>query len=200
MVHNRNMRTGRPRQFNQDRALSAATTQFWRQGYAATSLQDLLQAMRLSKSSLYQSFGSKDQLFALCIEQYQTDLDEQLRRMLSEADSGQQFVETLLSAIVAEASSPERKGCLLVNTANELAGQQPAVATAVNRGFNRIKAVIEQAFYQDLQVGKLPEDFDVDAASDYLVSGISGLRTMVKAGVDQHRLERVVAKLGSQLK
>ena len=63
-VHNLGMTTGRPRQFNEEQALEAAMEQFWAVGYEATSLQDLLRVMKLSKSSLYQTFGSKHDLFS----------------------------------------------------------------------------------------------------------------------------------------
>ncbi len=61
------MSIGRPLQFDPEQVLDAAMQVFWASGYDATSLQDLLQAMRLSKSSFYQTFGSKQQLFERCL-------------------------------------------------------------------------------------------------------------------------------------
>ncbi|MCX4186510.1 TetR/AcrR family transcriptional regulator [Methylophaga sp. OBS4] len=180
--------------------MSQATLQFWHGGYAATSLQDLLNCMHLSKSSLYQSFGNKEQLFVRCLEHYQQQLGEDLTKQLQQTGSGLGFIRDLLASVTAEASSAQRKGCLLVNTANETACRQPAIAQAVNRGFGTIRSVITQALIRAREQGELAVDSDVEQLSDFLVSGISGLRTMVKAGMDKEKLDKVAAMLLATLK
>jgi TetR/AcrR family transcriptional repressor of nem operon len=65
-----NMNLGRPLEFNPATVLDAAIEVFWRKGYVATSMLDLLEAMDLSKSSLYQTFGSKQKLFERCLARY----------------------------------------------------------------------------------------------------------------------------------
>ena len=79
---------GRPLEFDPNAALEAAMHQFWSKGYEHTSLQDLVTAMNLSKSSLYQAFGSKQQLLQRCLGRYADQFAAQLRQGLADAPSG----------------------------------------------------------------------------------------------------------------
>jgi TetR/AcrR family transcriptional repressor of nem operon len=194
------MTIGRPRQFNAEKAITQATQQFWRGGYTATSLQDLVDCMGLSKSSLYQSFGNKEALFISCIDNYQATFNEELAELLKSSASGLEFIEQLLESVIQEVNSNERKGCLLVNTANELGIKDPIITAAIERGFNAVRITIKMALQKAIVGGDVPQNADIDALSAYLVVGISGLRTMVKAGADYEKLHRVTQILLNSLK
>jgi len=194
------MTIGRPRQFNADKAITQATQQFWRGGYTATSLQDLLDCMSLSKSSLYQSFGNKETLFISCIDNYQAIFNKELSELLKSSSSGLKFIEQLLESVIQEVNNSERKGCLLVNTANELGAKNPIITVAIERGFNAVRITIKKALEKAILEGDLPQNADLDDLSAYLVVGISGLRTMVKAGAEYKNLHRVTQILLNSLK
>lgn len=194
------MNIGRPRKFNADKAIAQATQQFWRGGYTATSLQDLLDCMSLSKSSLYQSFGNKEALFISCLDNYRTTLNKDLLQLFKSSHSGLGFIEQLLESVIQEAKSSEQKGCLLVNTANELGSKNSIITAAIERGFNSIRSTIKSALEKAILEGDLPENADIDDLSTYLVVGISGLRTMVKAGTKYEKLQRVSEMLISSMK
>jgi TetR/AcrR family transcriptional repressor of nem operon len=66
-------------QFDPGQALASAMSLFWRKGYEATSLQDLLKATGLSKSSLYQTFGSKRALFERSLDLYRREMVARMR-------------------------------------------------------------------------------------------------------------------------
>lgn len=194
------MAIGRPRQFDEDKSLDAAMVQFWRHGYASTSMQDLLNTTGLSKSSLYQSFGNKSHLFSSCLDRYQQQLINDLDQQLASSPSGKQFIKNLLDAVISEATAQHRNGCLLVNTANELAGFDAEIAKAVERGFGKIRSVIARALLKAQQANEIAADIDTETMADFIVSGISGLRTMVKSGASQDRLKRVSKMLLNSLK
>ncbi|HEB27755.1 MAG TPA: TetR/AcrR family transcriptional regulator [Porticoccus sp.] len=129
------MTSGRPREFDIDRALEAATQQFWTVGYEATSLQDLLKTMRLSKSSLYQTFGNKHELFVRCLDHYEQTMASVLSEQLVNSISTEQFLHDFLEGVISEAKTRgTRKGCFLVNTANELSQRDAVIAKAVSTG------------------------------------------------------------------
>lgn len=200
MVHNENMNIGRPRQFDAEKAVASAMNQFWTEGYFATSLQDLMGCMSLSKSSLYQSFGNKERLFVQCIKHYELQLDQMLKARMANASSGLEFMRSLIDSVIAEAENPNPRGCLLVNTANELAGREEAIAQAVSHGLIKIKTNLKTALVRARDEGDIAADTDLDQASDYFVAGISGLRTMVKAGADRESLSKVADMMMQTLK
>jgi len=186
------MAYGRPREFDIDRALEAATQQFWAVGYEATSLQDLLKSMGLSKSSLYQTFGNKHELFVRCLDHYQQSMVDKLNEQLNSSDSVKQFIGNFLEGVIAEAkNSSGRKGCLLVNTANELSQRDADIAKAVTDGTGNVAKLFQQA----IELGKQKKEISVDTSTEhlvsYLITAISGLRTMIKAGAETSTLKPV---------
>ena len=106
------MNAGRPREFKTEQALEDAMQQFWRVGYEATSLQDLLEAMHLSKSSLYQTFGSKHELFLRSIDFYQQSLVYECQKSLDNSRTSKVFFKHLFESVIAEATLKKKKGCL----------------------------------------------------------------------------------------
>ncbi|MEZ4652849.1 MAG: helix-turn-helix domain-containing protein [Candidatus Eisenbacteria bacterium] len=103
------MGIGRPLEFDPEVALKNATELFWRRGYEATSLQDLLGATGLSKSSLYQTFGSKHELFEQCMSAYRHRLVRDLRERLDASPCGLRFIESVLLEVAKEAGTKEAR-------------------------------------------------------------------------------------------
>ncbi|WP_438957502.1 TetR/AcrR family transcriptional regulator [Porticoccus sp.] len=195
------MNLGRPREFDIDRTLESATRQFWAVGYEATSLQDLLRVMRLSKSSLYQTFGNKQQLFIQCLDHYRKSMVVQLEEKLAANNSAKGFLREFLEDIVAEAQQKTgRKGCLLVNTANELSHRIPEVQLAVAEGAGAVLKVFHRAMELAVEQGDIASSASLESLVNFYFSGASGLRTMVKAGVDKRELEPVVALIMDSIK
>lgn len=189
------MNQGRPREFDIDRALQCATQQFWSAGYEATSLADLLRVMKLSKSSLYQTFGNKEALFIRCLEYFQVTMANDLLGKLHNARSPRQFLADYLDGVIDEANRKSaRKGCLLVNTANELAQRNVPVRDAVASGGEQMIKVFSSAIELAKARGEIRSSQPVEDLAKYFFSSVSGLRTMVKAGASRAELEPV-AKL-----
>ncbi len=187
------MTYGRPKEFDVDRALEAATQQFWAVGYEATSLQDLLKAMNLSKSSLYQTFGKKYDLFIRCLEHYQQSMVNELNTQLTNSISPKQFLSDFLEGVISEAkTNATRKGCFLVNTANELCQRDAGVAEAVSCGTRNLAEVFHRAIEQGKNQKKINTNMPTESLVDYLMTSVSGLRTMIKAGADRDTLNPVI--------
>lgn len=158
-------------------------------------MQDLLRVMLLSKSSLYQTFGSKQALFIQCLDHYQQSMTDKLLDGLADSASSKQFLRNFLEEVVAEAGAKTKagkKGCFLVNSANELSQRDSDVRKAVATGSAHVATVFRRAFEQAVAQGEMPEPASLDALVDYFITAVSGLRTMVKAGMKKEDLLPVV--------
>jgi len=188
-----NMNIGRPLEFDPETALDAAVDLFWRKGYESTSLQDLLAVMDISKSSLYQAFGSKQKLFGLCMRRYQDGLTSLLRQRLVAADSGRSFITGFLHSVLDEVNAPDGpRGCLVLNTANEFAQRDPGVACEVAQGIERFRGVLLNAVERAQREGDIDPKRDPAILASYLVSSMSGLKTLAKAGADVNILKGII--------
>lgn len=189
------MSPGRPLEFDPDEALDAAVEVFWGRGYEATSVSDLLDAMALSKSSLYQAFGSKQQLFERCLVRYADGLSKRMRAALDASSSGRTFIEETFLSVAETARSPAgARGCLVANSASELGQREPALAGPVADGLARFARIFLEAVTRAQGAGEIPAKADPRALASYLVACMNGLRTMIKAGADR-RTARSMVKL-----
>lgn len=189
------MSLGRPLTYDPDTVLDAAMEVFWSHGYEATSLSDLLSAMGLSKSSFYQAFGGKKELFLRCVERYRERIGRLLRETFAGSSSALAFIEKVLLSSVNESRQPMalRRGCLLMNTATEFAQKDSEVAFQVARGFEGLRAILTEAVQRGQSEGDIAPDLDPDKAASYLISSLGGLKTVVKGGADERRIRDIVA-------
>lgn len=188
------MAVGRPLNFDPDTALDQALGVFWRQGYEGTSLADLLEATSLSKSSVYQAFGSKQALFARCLERYSSNLLERLEADLATARSGRAFIEQLFTSVARTARTPAgEKGCLIGNSAHEFGQSEPNLSGRVSASLDRLTVVFGRAVRRGQAEGDISAQADAQALAAYLVGAMNGLRTMIKAGLGRRGAAAMVA-------
>jgi TetR/AcrR family transcriptional repressor of nem operon len=184
---------GRPLEFDPEVALDAAVQVFWRQGYEATTMTDLLAAMSLSKSSLYQTFGSKQQLFERCLARYVDWLSAKMAKELAGSESGRSFIEDTFQAVANTAQQSEgARGCLIANSANEFGQREPTLAIPVADGLQRFSRVFMEAVQRAQSEGSISAEADPRAMANYLLGTMNGLRTMIKAGADKRSAKGMV--------
>jgi TetR/AcrR family transcriptional repressor of nem operon len=116
---------GRPREFNVEDAVSAARDLFWKQGFAGATLSDLERAMRLSRSSLYQAFGTKEELFVGALASYVDGFVNRLLGPMEAPNATEQDVIDFFRALGSRFRHDRlaNHGCLWVNSIVEFSGQ-----------------------------------------------------------------------------
>jgi TetR/AcrR family transcriptional repressor of nem operon len=115
-------RVARPRSFDEDKALDAAIACFWSRGLEATSVRDLAEHMGIQGPSLYNAFGDKRTLFARALERYATrTMRERIARLEGQHDPKTAIRTFVQDAIERSVADRHRCGCLLVNSALEVA-------------------------------------------------------------------------------
>lgn len=132
----------RPQVFNQQQVISKAIECFWLKGYSETTMSDLLQAMNISRSSFYNSFGDKRQLFELCLETYGQQAQQIASMTLGGSTlSGLKAIKQfLMLVLVTPVSDLSKRGCLLVNTIAETAMVDQALNAQASALMSPVKA------------------------------------------------------------
>ncbi len=129
----------RPREFDIADAVEKAMNAFWARGYNGTSLPDLLDAMKITRGSLYKAFGSKKQLFLQSLALYDDHYVKPSVAMLQDVSmSGEHRLEKVFSGSVAVVENGDRRGCLLCNTSAGASSEDGEIASIVNDQLDRL--------------------------------------------------------------
>jgi TetR/AcrR family transcriptional repressor of nem operon len=182
----------RPKAFDRDQALEDAMNVFWVKGYEATSLEDLLRAMKIGRQSLYDTFGDKRALFLAALERYRHLTDGFVRSCMADAPSVKAGIRRLFMQVVDEPEHHKRRGCLLVNSAVELAPHDADAARIVAAGQRAAERIFRQGLELARERGELAEGRDLRALARYLVSALQGLRVMAKGNPPPAALRDIV--------
>ncbi|MGF1424991.1 TetR/AcrR family transcriptional regulator [Kitasatospora sp. LaBMicrA B282] len=184
----------RPRGFDLNHALDAAMATFWDNGYAATSAQDLVDSTGLGRGSLYNTFTSKHDLFEAALRRYDSEWTTRLVSLLEEGDGpARSRIRTVLLSVVEEenAEQPAHRGCLVVNSAMELAGRDPQVTELVRGTFARMATALTVCVEQGIRDGSIEAGHEPRVLALFLLNSMYGLRVLGKAS-DRESMLRIV--------
>jgi TetR/AcrR family transcriptional repressor of nem operon len=184
----------RTKEFEPGEALDAAMQLFWRNGYAATSIRDLLDGMGIGYGSLYNTFGDKHALFLACLDRFRELRTSWIDEVLEDSGlSGIEGIEEVFRRTVDGLVGFEpRRGCLLANTAVELGPHDAEVAAKISRYVRHTEAVFERAVIRAQEAGEIPADRDPRALARFLVNALHGMRVLARVGTDRAVLEDAV--------
>lgn len=190
----------RPAEFDRQDVLEKAMNVFWRTGYSATSISDLVDATSLKPGSLYGAFQSKRDLFLEVIDTYANRSLERVSNALSESDSPLENIETFFKRFASDLSNDEiGKGCLLVNTLLELATEDEEVRARVSHYFDQLEKHFENTIIQAQKLGQLDKNKEPEVLATYLMTSIWGLRVLSGKRPDSKTFDKVIQQTLSTL-
>jgi TetR/AcrR family transcriptional repressor of nem operon len=183
-------RTGRPRTFDQEQALERATELFWRRGYEATSMQDLVDELGLSRSSIYGAFGDKHALYLRALERYLDAAVLATAERLRGTDAPVRATLRLWLHDMARdlCRQEDRRGCFMVNAATELGRHDPDAGLRLERAFTTLHDTFAAAVRRGQETGELPAELDTQAAASFLLTTVVGLRARGRTSVTEQEL------------
>ncbi|MEO4177982.1 TetR/AcrR family transcriptional regulator [Acinetobacter pittii] len=178
----------RTKEFETDEIADAAMQVFWRRGYAATSVQDLVDGTGLSRSSLYSTFQNKQGLYQKALQRYELLTTLNNVKLLSGSGSPKALIRQLLINLVKdELSDPEHKGCLVANACLELAGHDEDVAQFVVSNLQKLQHALENLFIKAQKSGEISSTQNPQALASFFVNTIQGLRVLGKGSPHEQR-------------
>ncbi|MEV5909575.1 TetR/AcrR family transcriptional regulator [Streptomyces chartreusis] len=180
----------RTKEFDPEAALQAALELFWRRGYEATSMSDLVEHLGIGRASLYATFGNKHELYLKALERYDRTGLPPIVRELSQPGPALPAVRSVVRRYAAEATDARLRlnGCMITNTAAELGPHDPAAARHVERNWDQLEAVLHSALVRAQAQGELPAGRDPLTLARMLLVLLQGLRVVGKASADPARV------------
>ncbi len=166
---------------------------FHEKGYNATSMQDLVDASQLNRSSIYNSFGNKLSIFLECLRMYQGYLTRETSSILMQSSNSFDAISSIFNLFYGyTVADKDNKGCLLSNCVSEMANQNNQITTFLKHHQNAMLGLFEDLIYQGQQSGEINKNMTHKAYAAYLYSSIQGLRNVGILLNDKRKLKSII--------
>jgi len=181
------------KRFDPDEVLERAMELFWARGFEATSAQDLVDAMQINRGSLYDTFGSKRDLYRQALERYLTRDRDRLVAVLDDARPPQDALARLLADDADSlARDPQHRGCFLANACLDLDPDDDDLRALVSAALDERRSILAEALGAAQRRGELAERADPDALAAFLVGVMQGLRLVGKTTADRRAMQQII--------
>jgi TetR/AcrR family transcriptional repressor of nem operon len=183
----------RTRTFDPSTALSTAVDLFSSKGYSDTSMDDIVRATGVSRYGLYGTFGNKRELFEQALDRYAEGMGKQSFLRLLEPDVSLSHIRTIFDERVADmCCTEERKGCLFIHTAMQLAPDDEELRGVLKTFMKRMSKAFEVGLESAKEKGEVRADLDLRAAGQLLTSTMLGLVVLGRTGFGREALAGIV--------
>lgn len=191
----------RTKVFDEQVVLDKAMNLFWQKGYNATSAQDLVDHLGISRSSLYDTYGDKHSLFVKSLKQYRKERIDPVIRNVEDAEDIEAYIRSIFELVNEEAlSENSSKGCFMVNSAVELAPVDEEVAAIANSIMHDMENTVCKAIEKGQREGLFTTAYPARSLARFIFNSLNGLRVTVKFDADKKLFDDVVNVCLSALK
>ena len=191
----------RTREFDETEVLDKAVDLFWLKGYNATSANDLVKGLGLSRSSIYATFTDKRTLFIKSLDRYRKRNVKQILSMVQQSDDILKTIAEIFKLIVSQDITAKiPKGCLMVNTGVEMAPHDNEIAKIIHENGQDIENTFKVAIEKGQALGQIPRSYDAEALARFIHNNIVGLRVAVKSNTEGKVLDDIMKICLSVLK
>jgi len=179
--------------FDEDAVLEKATELFWKNGYTATSIQDMVDHLGINRASLYDTFGGKRSLFIKAFAAYRMGNAVKVRKFFAaHPDVRKGLRDFMCLSIRNTLQDADRKGCLVVNTTTELIPGDDEIRAVLEENKN----VMQQLFLDYLQTGvddgQIDADKDLEAIVSLIYTVHNGMQVVAKVESDRNKLNTTI--------
>jgi TetR/AcrR family transcriptional regulator, transcriptional repressor for nem operon len=183
----------RPREFEEVAVLEAAVQCFWVRGYEATSVRDLAEKMGITGASLYNAFGDKRTLYRRALDHYvEQSFGDRVGRFEGNF-APREAIEAFFDEIIARSlGDTERKGCMLVNSALEMAPHDPEFQSVVAEVLVQVEAFFRRCAAAGQRSGTITTSQSADDIARLLLSVLLGIRVLARTRPERALLEGLI--------
>ena len=183
---------GRLKAFDVNDVLDRAVDCFWQHGYEATSVRDLADRMGIGGASLYNAYGDKRALFVTALARYaDRSMRERIAR-LEKSGRPKEAIRAFLAEIIDRSlEDPDRKGCLLVNSALDVAPHDAEIGRVIAGCFGELRAFFRRNLEAARAAHQVPRQTDLDELAGHLLGVVLGVRVLARTGANRAQLDAV---------
>ena len=180
--------------FDRDAVLDRAMNLFWKQGFEATSVQQLVEATGINRGSIYDTFGDKRALFIQALSRYADKSAMKRLEILNSTDKPLDGIRAFFDAIIAASGADETKrlGCLMTNCAIEMSVRDPEIGDMLRDRLAHVETAFHKLLKRARQGGDIPKTQNIKALARFLTSTIQGVRVLARAGSEPEMLRQIV--------
>lgn len=183
----------RTKDFNEDEVLEKALGIFWQKGYSGTSMQDLVDGLGISRSSLYDTYTDKHNLFIKSLERYREKTAGEMIQLINDTTSPKTVIKKILQSAVNESLFDKvARGCFIVNTCVENVTNDKAIAKLVQENMQDVENAFFLAVKKGQELGEIASQQEARALARFMINTINGIRVAAKAGVDKKVYDDIV--------
>jgi len=181
---------GRSREFDENVVIQKAMELFWEQGYEKTSLSDLVEHMGIHRRSLYDTFGDKHTLFLRTIDCYNELIKNKIQTVILHAETAKQAMQFIFDFMI-EGYQDRQWGCLIVNSATEMALRDKDVEEKIEEVFMQTEHFLAELVRKGQQTGEFSCDYDAEVLSEILQNTLLGIRVHLRTSASKEKLHRI---------
>jgi TetR/AcrR family transcriptional repressor of nem operon len=186
--------------FDIDKTLDAAMHVFWQRGYQRTSMQNLIKSMGINPGSIYGTFGNKRDLFVSVLRHYYEELVARFNQVAADKSPDEAVLEVFEFILKEKQENPDHcNGCLLVNTALEVAPHDEEISQLVVEAFNSLRGYFSENISRGQSTGQINSALDIDKTVDCLVALTLGLRVAVRLPYRDGQIRNVIEQIETML-
>jgi TetR/AcrR family transcriptional regulator, transcriptional repressor for nem operon len=184
----------RPIEFDENKVLTNAMEQFWKEGFEASSVQKLLDCTGINRGTLYNSFGDKDTFFKSCVDQYNSLVEKQIAASLKNEKLGAwDAIQAYFDESVSGVSNKHRSmGCLLVNSICESINYDKEMRKVVRGSLATIRKALLARLKEAHKNKKMKKGISAEFAADVLMNTFHGIRVNSRDGKNAKQLNELL--------
>ncbi|MEM9362453.1 MAG: TetR/AcrR family transcriptional regulator [Bacteroidota bacterium] len=184
----------RTKQFDEKEVLNKAVELFWKKGFHATSMQDLVSHLGINRASLYDTFGGKEELFKKAFQEYRNSSSDTVKRLLTGESSVKVGFEKLFDFAIQETVNDEsRKGCFVVNTTTELIPGDESIQSILCENLENGAEMFASVIQDGIDRGEIDGSKNAKDIGLMLFTFYNGFRVVSKIDANPENLQSMVA-------
>ncbi len=179
--------------FDKEVVLDRIMQLFWKKGYHDTSMQDIVEISGLGRSSIYNSFGSKREIFLAVLSRYQKEMKSHFQDKIASISNPLEAIESILlwNLDVAK-SDKDKKGCFIVNTRTEMSNVDGALNIWIKNDQDKTLKIFNSLVQKGQKNGTITTAFGPSSLSTFLYSTMIGLRATAMTSDNYEQLNDMV--------